>query len=63
MQYFTADYYALDLKTQAQVLRAEAERWEQRMQQEKSTNLHGAATLEDAKTAKTYSLMGMLARR
>jgi hypothetical protein len=67
MEYLTAEYYNLSLESQAQVLRAEAERWEQRAQQEKQ--LHGASTTttsvdSDAmKVDKTFRLMSILAGR
>jgi hypothetical protein len=70
MEYLTAEYYNLSLESQAQVLRAEAERWEQRRHQEQQ-QLHGASTTtttsvdSDAimKVDKTYRLMSILAGR
>jgi hypothetical protein len=72
MQYLTDEYYNLSLESQAQILRAEAERWEQRSQHEKQSKLHGASTTSttaatdedrNRKTAQTYKLMQLMSRR
>jgi hypothetical protein len=66
MQYLTPEFYNLSLESQAQVLRAAAEQWEMRKQQEQSgtEQLHGTSiSNEGAKIDKTFRLMQLLARR